>query len=529
MKKFGKGLCFALAAGMIFPATACGEGDGLTLKFFSWGNETEVELTRELVNEFNQTNEDGITVEFTPIPSGDYEVKIDNALRGRSAPDVFIAGDGEIKPWIEKGGIAELDELAANSDKIVLEDMWQEGVNRYRYDIPSRRGGMGKLYGIMRDYSPTVIFYNKTAFEQVGVECISLTEEQSIQTYGTAEAFFEKEGTYYFNNQIAMDWEQTLQLSQMLTSNTDAPVRNNLSPTKYGMYVINWFCFGWSVGGDCLEWIDDDSLATGGKYEVSLFDEGKNYIVNEGNTVTVNGTEYAAGEIVSYQDKGALTADDKAKCTELPSQLEAMQYFVDLSVKHKVSPKPDVTASSSNYGLFSSQQCAMLIDSRYAVGIFRKTIADEGERDGFDWDVAPLPKHKDGIAAGHSGSLAYCIAEKSEKKEAAWKFIEYMAGAEGQTKFSEAGFTIPNTMSLSNSDTFLQPGKKPANSQIFVDAAYYQRTGDWGYLPSKSWINEWATDLNSAVLKGTMTLQQLKADRLASTQEIVDNYYGALQ
>lgn len=467
------GMCTALNF------AACGKNDGKTaIKFYSWGNETEVALTRQLVEEFNKDNPDNIEVKFTPIPSGDYESKINNALRGRQIPDVIITGDGEIKPWIENGGIAPLDELAAESDAIQLGEMWQDGVNRYRYDVSSRRGGTGKLYGIMRDYSPMVLFYNKTAMNQAGITCISMIEEESLNRYGTDGAYFTHENELYFNNRIPLNWEELLSLSQKLTSNTSAPVRNDLSPTRYGMYVINWFCFGWSVGGDCLEWVENPTLSTGGKYEFTLFDEGKNYIVKEGESVTPGSKTYSSGEIISYSDKGALSAEQKAKCIELPRQMEAMQYFVDLSVRHGVSPKPDVSSSNSNYGLFSSKQCAMLIDSRYAVGIFRNTIAPETESDGFDWDVAPLPAHENGIKAGHSGSLAYCITEKSTKKEAAWKFIEFMASERGQTAFAKAGFTIPNTMKLSDSDVFLQSSQKPANSKIFVEAAYYQRTGD---------------------------------------------------
>ena len=163
----------------------------------------------------------------------------------------------------------------------------------------------------------------------------------------------------------------------------------------------------------------------------------------------------------------------------------------------------------------------MLIDTRYAVGIFRETIGDS-----FDWDVAPLPAYKDGIQAGHSGSLAYCIPEKSTKKDAAWKFIEFMAGEYGQTKYTEEGFIIPNTIELANSEVFLQSDQKPANSQVFVDAAYYHTTGDWGFLPSKAWINEWSVDLNDDVLMGDMTLTQLRDKTQESTQEIIDAYYG---
>lgn len=521
MKKMGRAAAWLL--GSLFAVgglAACGSESEITLKFFSWGNETEIALTHELVEEFNEKYKGEINVNFTSVVSGDYEVKITNALRGRRVPDVIVAGDGEIKSWIDMGGIAKLDEFAANSTEIDLDSMWADGVNRYRYDVNTRRGGTGALYGIMRDYSPSCIYYNIDAMNAVGITCISLDEEECLAEYGVAKAYFEKDGTWYFNNRIALDWEELLQLSQTLTANTAAPVRNDKSITKYGLYVIYWFGFGWSVGGDCLEWVEDD-----GKYEFTLFDEQKNYIVKEGESLTVNGNEYAAGEIISYSDKGKLSDAQKGQCTELPSQMEAMQYFVDLSVRHGVSPKPDVSASNSTYGLFSSAQCAMLIDTRYATGIFRKTIPAPGTAGGFDWDVAPLPKYRDGIASGHSGSLAYCIPEKSSQKEAAWKFIEFMAGNYGETRFAEAGFTIPNTEELSRTDVFLQPGQRPKNAQIFVDAAYYQRTGDWGYLPSKAWINEWSVDLNDKVLLGTMSLAELRNKHAAATQRIIDEYY----
>ncbi len=500
------------------------ESSGKTIGFYTWGNETEIEIFRSLVEQFNTTNEDGITVRMTPVPSGEYETKIDNVLRGRNVPDVIVAGDGEIKPWIEQGGIEPLDSYLASSNVISLDKMWADGINRYRYDVTARKGGQGELYGIMRDYSPSVLFYNIDAMNAVGITCISMSKEESIAQYGDGRAYFTFEGKEYFNNKVALNWDELLTLSQKMTSNTKAPVRNDHAITQYGLYVINWFCFGWSVGANCLEWVPDTSLSTGGKYEFTLFDEMKNYIVKDGNTVTVNGTTYNEGQIISYGDKVALTAADKDLCRELPSSMEAMQYFVDLSAKHYVSPKPDVTASSSEYSLFSSQKCAMIINTRYAVGVFRKTI-DASSRDSFNWDVAPLPVYEGGIAAGHSGSEAYCITKKSRNKAEAWKFIEFLSGPVGQSAFAEAGFTIPNTMELANSETFLQSDKNPKNSQIFVDAAYYQRTGDWGYLPSKAWINTWATDLNDGVLGGRMTLLELKNKSSRETQDIIDKYY----
>jgi len=502
-----------------------GCGDSATsIKFYTWGNDTEQAVMRSLVEKFNNLHKGEIKVNFTPIPSGDYATKLENALGGRQVPDVFIAGDGEIKRWISMGAVAKLDEYVEQSTVIDLDDMYTEGVNRYRFDDNSPLAGRGDLYGIMRDYSPSCIYYNIDAFETVGVHCISMTAEDSLAQYGDATAYFEHEGQLYFNNKVPLDWDELLSLAQRLTANTAAPVRNDSSITKYGMYVINWFCFGFSVGGNCLKWVEDDNYAEGGKYDFTLFDDTANWIVNEGNTVTVGETTYTAGQIVEYNDKPALTDAQKALCTQLPSQLDAMQYFVDLSVKHKVSPVPDVTASNSSYTIFSSQQAAMLLDTRYATGIYRKTI-DEATTGRFNWDVAPIPKHKDGILAGHSGSEAYCIAQNSRKKDLAWKFIEFMAGEEGSKAFAEAGFTLPANKQMANSDTFIQQGQNPKNYQIFLDAPTYQTVGDWGYLPDKDWINIWANPLNTDVLNGDMTLAQLQALTEAETQSAVDDYF----
>ena len=117
-KSFSKLLVCLLSLSL----ASCGgneEGGVTKLSFFSWGNETETKLNEELVAQFNEIHKGEIEVKFTPVPSGDYETKINNVLRGRNVPDVIIAGDGEIKPWIEQGGIEPLDSYVANSFAIL--------------------------------------------------------------------------------------------------------------------------------------------------------------------------------------------------------------------------------------------------------------------------------------------------------------------------------------------------------------------------------------------------------------------------
>lgn len=504
-----------------------GNSDGRTeITFYGWGNETEVSLTQKFVDDYNNSQNE-IKVNYTAIPSDDYGTKIRNALASRNPPDVLIAGDGEIKPWIENGGLASLDDFINNSEVFDLSDFWEEGQNRYLYNIETRTNGSGHYYGIMRDLSPTVLFYNKTAFKRVGVNCISLSKEECLSTYGVAKGFFEIEGVKYFNNQIPMNWDEMLELAKLNTSNSASPHQNNKATTTYGIHYVNWFSLGWSVGVDSVQFVKDENSKIGGRYEFSLNDTKPNYSVKEGQTISLsNGVTYQEKEVIAYDDRALLTEADKLNCYELPSAVEAMQFYVDLSTKYQVAPKPSFTQSTSQYSIFASgNQASMIVDSRYAVGIYRSLIKEEGNGNGFDWDCAPMPVHEHGIQAGHSGSLAYCISQKSKNKEAAFKFIEYINGVKGQTAFAEAGFTIPNTKTLSNSEVFLQSDKLPKNSKVFVEAAAYQTVGDWGYLPSKDWISPWANKLNSDVLNGKADLKTALDNSANETQTIIDNYY----
>lgn len=536
---------FAVAASLIAGRyLLIGDGansdDRVNISFYGWGNASEVALTQQFVEEFNNS-QDRIFVKYTSIPNSDYEIKITNSLYSSTPPDILLAGDGEIKPWIELGGLAPLDEYLKDSTEIDIDDFWEEGQNRYYYNAVTRLNGDYKdptyatrgyhHYGIMRDLSPTVLFYNKTAFENVGVTVVSLTADQQLAQYGYARGYNPE--TKVFNNLIPMTYEEMLTLAALNNKNTAASsqYRNPNATTTYGVHYVNWFSLGWSVNANSLQWVRDDSYALGGFYKYTLNDTQSNYSVKEGKEITIGSgareTTYTEGQLVKYDNLGDVRALGQDIIDEyfytLPSALQATQDYVDLSATYKVGPKPDFTNSSSmsQYSIFTSgNQVAMIADSRYAVGIYRNLIKNR-----FEWDCAPLPLYEHGVPSGHSGSLAYCISQKSKHKKEAFEFLEFINGSVGQTAFAEGGFTIPNTKTLSNSNAFLQKKKSPANSKIFVNAAGYQTVGDWGFLPSKDWITPWSTLLNSKVLNGDMSLKDALDQTEAETQERVDEYY----
>ncbi len=102
----------------------------------------------------------------------------------------------------------------------------------------------------------------------------------------------------------------------------------------------------------------------------------------------------------------------------------------------------------------------MFLSSRREVPSFR-TIKD------FDWDVASFPRLREAASVLHSD--AYCLA-KGDGADAAWRFVEFAAGPEGQRLLARSGRIVPSLRSVARSKDFLDPSKPPRSSQVFLDA-----------------------------------------------------------
>jgi multiple sugar transport system substrate-binding protein len=143
-----------------------------------------------------------------------------------------------------------------------------------------------------------------------------------------------------------------------------------------------------------------------------------------------------------------------------PAALEAMEALFSLRVAHGVIPSEPEQESEDDETRFVGGRTAMVLSSRRSTPTFR-TITD------FDWDVAPLPTL--GEPAGILHSDAYCMARMSPSKDAAWRFVEFALGPEGQRIVARTGRTVPSLKAVANSRAFLDPRARPANSRVFLD------------------------------------------------------------
>ena len=157
---------------------------------------------------------------------------------------------------------------------------------------------------------------------------------------------------------------------------------------------------------------------------------------NEGGRITRYGLALESNDWATWvQQNGGKVFDDPLKPTTFllaePAAVEAIQYIGDLINKDKVMPNfLEAEQAGGTAQLFSSGQAAMVITNPSRLG----TFADVP----FKWAVANLPAGPTGIHSNRTGGAGFAINANSKNPEAAWAFLQYLAGPEGQSIFAGA-------------------------------------------------------------------------------------------
>lgn len=514
---------------LLFVLASCGGSTNniegrTTVTLWGWGDQAEIQVFSDLLQEYNNNNQDGIYVNFVKKPSSSYYSSLETNLTGRQAPDLFYVGDSMVKRYANADYLEDLTSYIKNSSKIDTNDIWPSLMERFQFDANTyQHDDQAEIWGLPKDNGSTVIFYNQDAFEAQGIKIISAKDDDG-DGYVTVNGENYKAVGYdstnkVFNNKIAMTFEELEEISTLLVHNTALASKHQ---TKWSFYSSWWFFAGWSVGGDCIQFKEtDDPTYNGGYWEFTLDDKNPNYRVLK--DVTINNHHYSKNSFIDYYDLEYMVTYDKkdelisnGTLVELPSIFEMFEYWINMFYEG-ISPKPEDISNS--LALFTNQEVAMYVTGRYDVVEFRKNA-------NFNWDCAPLPRYKDGVSAGHSGSMCLSMSKKSQNKEKAFKIMEYLCGVEGQDALAETGFNVPSQMSLSydKEKNFLASNLRPYNNEVFLDAAQVQKGGDWTYLKDDAWINIWAPTLNGDVLNGVQTTSQLFSKYKTKVNEALKKY-----
>ena len=347
MKKI---LCVIIAAVLFsVPLFGCGGGSNSNVKFWVYGDESELEIYTIMTEEFNETygKENGIKVDISTKPPGNYESLIQTVSTSKSGPDVFLCIEDNFKKWVNMGFLTDMTQYLDAVNDIDVSDVYATTVDRLRYDRENNTSNSDDpLYGLPLDTKPSALYYNESMFEKAGIIVISVDEEnldawnagEVADNRGKTRADYEAEHPelkgvtvpnkgYYrsiypytvdvgwtypdenevlvFNNCIAMNWDEIEDLAMLFTPSYNTSAAAEFG-TDFGYFTEWWFNYGWSVGGDCLT-----DLSGNGDWNFSLLDYTPNFMVTgESYMGAYTGKTYTKGETLEHLDKFDIPAGE---------------------------------------------------------------------------------------------------------------------------------------------------------------------------------------------------------------------------
>lgn len=198
-----------ILVGMTLLLAACARPESAAITFSTWGSLDEIETLKPLLAEFERKNPD-VPVRLIHIPD-EYPHKVRLLAAARTMPDVLFMESQTLPGFAHRGVLRDLGPMLAKDPEIKAADFYRPVLDAMSWK--------GTLYGIPRDLSNLVIFYNRDLFDAAGV--------------ATPEA--------------GWTYEDMVRKAQRLTKG-EAQFGIGFSP-----YPLYWLPYLWSDGGDVMD------------------------------------------------------------------------------------------------------------------------------------------------------------------------------------------------------------------------------------------------------------------------------------
>ncbi|KAB3526223.1 ABC transporter substrate-binding protein [Alkaliphilus serpentinus] len=133
----------------------------VTIKFMQYtASGSQEETLKAMIDKFMELNED-IKVEYEVLAWADYYTKLNAAIAGNAAPDVFEVGYENFATYAAKDVIKDMNSAIANDGEFKENVFKKLAYDAFKYN--------GKQYGLPEGYSAVVLFYNKDLFDKNSV------------------------------------------------------------------------------------------------------------------------------------------------------------------------------------------------------------------------------------------------------------------------------------------------------------------------------------------------------------------------
>lgn len=205
---------------------------------------------QKVYEELNQLANDklagkNIKASYDPgINDANYFTKIQTELAAGNAPDIFWIGGANLADFVNTGQVLDLKPLIDKDSSFKLDDFYKQPIDVLSHD--------GKIYGLPRDISTLVTYYNEDLFKSAGIP----TPKE-------------------LNDQGKWNWDSLLESAKKLT---------DASKQQYGLGFSQWWGPAWgyftNAAGSGMLNADRNACALntpesveGAKYVRQLFDQ----------------------------------------------------------------------------------------------------------------------------------------------------------------------------------------------------------------------------------------------------------------
>lgn len=135
-----------------------------TLTYLMWGRPEEIKAVQKFITEFNKIYPE---IKVNVIHTAQYYDKLKTMIAGGEPPDVMYMGSEYFPGYVARGTLLDLTPYIENDPdtklkKFNIKDYFPETVKPFMYN--------GRYYGIPKDFTTMVVYYNKDLFDKEGIE-----------------------------------------------------------------------------------------------------------------------------------------------------------------------------------------------------------------------------------------------------------------------------------------------------------------------------------------------------------------------
>jgi multiple sugar transport system substrate-binding protein len=198
-----------------------------------------------------------------------------------------------------------------------------------------------------------------------------------------------------------------------------------------------------------------------------------------------------------------------------PRVAQAVQFYVDLYFKYKVSPPRPGVRSDNAMSTFTFEA------GRIAIGIMGPWMLPTFQLlDRFEWDTALFPKGPAGRQTRYA-SVGFTIWKGTREPEVAWDVLKHMVSAEATTKMAKLGSDLPPQRSVARS-TYPR-ASTPYEEEVFVRSMDYKVR----LFPQELWWEDLYRRMLDE-LDAALTGRESVAEALAEAHQVTNAYLQSI-